>query len=42
LEIACGILDKKEIASPVEEVVEAYVKIVMRYKSMEEFEIAIS
>jgi tetratricopeptide (TPR) repeat protein len=42
LEIACGILDKKEIASPVEEVVEAYVKIAMQYKSMEEFETAIS
>ena len=42
LEIACGILDKKETASPVEEVVDAYVNIVMQYESMEEFEIAIS
>jgi tetratricopeptide (TPR) repeat protein len=42
LEIACGILDKKETASPVEEVVDAYVKIVMQYESMEEFETAIS
>ncbi|XP_059433134.1 protein KINESIN LIGHT CHAIN-RELATED 2-like [Corylus avellana] len=41
LEIACGILDKKETASP-EEVVEAYVKIAMQYESMEEFETAIS
>ena len=38
----CGILDKKEAASLVEEVVEAYVKIAMQYESMEEFETAIS
>jgi tetratricopeptide (TPR) repeat protein len=41
LEIACGILDKKETASPVE-VAEAYSKISIQYEKMEEFETAIS
>jgi tetratricopeptide (TPR) repeat protein len=41
LEIACGILDKKETASPVE-VAEAYSEIAMLYENMNEFETAIS
>ncbi|KAE8692194.1 RING-H2 finger protein ATL16-like [Hibiscus syriacus] len=41
LEIACGILDKKETVSPIE-VAEAYSEISMQYESMNEFETAIS
>lgn len=41
LEIACGILDKKEMVSPVE-VAEAYSEIAMQYETMNEFETAIS
>jgi len=41
LEIACGILDKKETTSPVE-VAEAYSEISMQYENMNEFETAIS
>ncbi|GLT61148.1 hypothetical protein SLA2020_338730 [Shorea laevis] len=41
LEIACGLLDKKEAASPVE-VAEAYLKISLQYEKMNEFETAIS
>ncbi|KDP26549.1 hypothetical protein JCGZ_17707 [Jatropha curcas] len=41
LEIACGILDKKETVSPVE-VAEAYSEIAMQYETMNEFETAIS
>lgn len=41
LEIACGILDKKETASPVE-VAEAYSEIAMLYENINEFETAIS
>ncbi|CAK9150016.1 unnamed protein product [Ilex paraguariensis] len=41
LEIACGILDKKEKSSPVE-VAEAYMEISMQYETMNEFETAIS
>ncbi|KAG5567437.1 hypothetical protein RHGRI_002850 [Rhododendron griersonianum] len=41
LEIACGILDKKEATSPVE-VAEAYIEISMQYEIMNEFETAIS
>ncbi|KAE8681778.1 RING-H2 finger protein ATL1-like [Hibiscus syriacus] len=41
LEIACGILDKKERVSPIE-VAEAYSEISMQYDSMNEFETAIS
>ncbi|KAF5741889.1 putative kinesin light chain [Tripterygium wilfordii] len=41
LEIACGILDKKEAVSPVE-VAEAYSEISMQYETMNEFETAIS
>ncbi|MBA0832082.1 hypothetical protein Goarm_016492 [Gossypium armourianum] len=41
LEIACGILDKKETVSPIE-VAEAYSEISMQYETMNEFEIAIS
>lgn len=41
LEIACGILDKRESTSPVE-VAEAYSEISMQYEAMNEFEIAIS
>nr|POF09142.1 protein kinesin light chain-related 1 [Quercus suber] len=41
LEIACGILDKKETTSPVE-VAEAYSEISMQYETMNEFETAIS
>lgn len=41
LEIACGILNKKESASPVE-VSEAYMEISMQYETMNEFETAIS
>ncbi|KAI6674901.1 hypothetical protein NL676_002807 [Syzygium grande] len=41
LEIACGILDKKEAVSPIE-VAEAYSEISMQYESMNEFETAIS
>ncbi|EEF30011.1 protein KINESIN LIGHT CHAIN-RELATED 2 [Ricinus communis] len=41
LEIACGILDKKEAVSPVE-VAEAYSEIAMQYETMNEFETAIS
>ncbi|XP_028758331.1 protein KINESIN LIGHT CHAIN-RELATED 1 [Neltuma alba] len=41
LEIACGILDKKESISPVE-VAEAYSEISMQYEAMNEFETAIS
>lgn len=41
LEIACGILDKKEKEKPVD-VAEAYMEISMLYESMNEFEIAIT
>ncbi|PRQ25876.1 putative acetyltransferase A, auxiliary subunit [Rosa chinensis] len=41
LEIACGILDKKERAAPVD-VAEAYSEISMQYETMNEFETAIS
>ncbi|KAG2713598.1 hypothetical protein I3760_04G184100 [Carya illinoinensis] len=41
LEIALGILDKKETATPVE-VSEAYSEIAMQYETMNEFETAIS
>ncbi|KAJ7977262.1 Kinesin light chain 3 [Quillaja saponaria] len=41
LEIACGILDKKETISPVE-VAEAYSEISMQYETMNDFETAIS
>lgn len=41
LEIACGILDKKEKVSP-GEVAEAYSEISMQYETMNEFETAIS
>ncbi|WCJ38374.1 Tetratricopeptide repeat (TPR)-like superfamily protein [Euphorbia peplus] len=41
LEIACGILDKKEEVSPIE-VAEAYSEIAMQYETMNEFETAIS
>lgn len=41
LEIACGILDKKEAVSPLE-VSEAYSEISMQYETMNEFETAIS
>ena len=41
LEIACGILDKKERVSPLE-VADAYSEISMQYESMNEFEIAVS
>ncbi|KAF7818412.1 protein KINESIN LIGHT CHAIN-RELATED 1 [Senna tora] len=41
LEIACGILDKRERISPVE-VAEAYSEISMQYETMNEFETAIS
>lgn len=41
LEIACGILDKKEIISQLE-VSEAYIEISMQYETMNEFETAIS
>lgn len=41
LEIASGILDKKEIAKPLE-VSEAYMEISMQYETMNEFETAIS
>ncbi|XP_017623478.1 protein KINESIN LIGHT CHAIN-RELATED 2-like isoform X1 [Gossypium arboreum] len=41
LEIACGILDKKETVSPIE-VAEAYCEISMLYENMNEFETAIS
>ncbi|XP_010522158.1 PREDICTED: uncharacterized protein LOC104800874 [Tarenaya hassleriana] len=41
LEIACGILEKKETVSPVE-VAEAYSEVAMQYESMNEFETAIS
>ncbi|CAK7346424.1 unnamed protein product [Dovyalis caffra] len=41
LEIACGILDKKGTASPVE-IAEAYSEIAMQYETMNEFETAIS
>ncbi|WZZ54789.1 hypothetical protein YC2023_054896 [Brassica napus] len=41
LEMACGILEKKEGSSPVE-VAEAYSEVAMQYESMNEFEVAIS
>ncbi|XP_050363391.1 protein KINESIN LIGHT CHAIN-RELATED 1 [Argentina anserina] len=41
LEIACGILDKKERTTPVD-VAEAYSEISMQYETMNEFETAIS
>ncbi|KAL8530313.1 hypothetical protein ACS0TY_007376 [Phlomoides rotata] len=41
LEIACGILDKKERSSPLA-VVEAYMEITTQYETMNEFETAIS
>ncbi|KAK6937801.1 hypothetical protein RJ641_031309 [Dillenia turbinata] len=41
LEIATGILEKKETVSPAE-VAEAYMEISMQYETMNEFEIAIS
>ncbi|OWM73898.1 hypothetical protein CDL15_Pgr018958 [Punica granatum] len=41
LEIACGILDKRETSSP-SEVAEAYSEISMQYETMNEFEPAIS
>ncbi|XP_077242013.1 protein KINESIN LIGHT CHAIN-RELATED 2-like [Tasmannia lanceolata] len=41
LEISCGILDKKEQASP-SKVAEAYMEISMLYETMNEFETAIS
>lgn len=41
LEIACGILDKKERVAPVD-VAEAYSEISMQYETMNEFETAIS
>lgn len=41
LEIACGILDKKERSSPLE-VADAYAEISMQYENMNEFETAIS
>ncbi|KAK1558502.1 hypothetical protein Q3G72_003071 [Acer saccharum] len=41
LEIACGILDKKEKVSPAE-VADAYSEISMQYETMNEFETAIS
>lgn len=41
LEIACGILDKKETVSPIE-VAEAYSEIAMQYETMNEFETSIS
>ncbi|RVX19205.1 hypothetical protein CK203_008866 [Vitis vinifera] len=41
LEIACGVLDKREMVSPVE-VAEAYMEISMQYETMNEFETAIS
>ncbi|KAL3717326.1 hypothetical protein ACJRO7_008840 [Eucalyptus globulus] len=41
LELACGILDKKEAVSPIE-VAEAYSEISMQYETMNEFETAIS
>ncbi|KAL5561865.1 hypothetical protein UlMin_031612 [Ulmus minor] len=41
LEIACGILDKKEDISPLE-VADAYAEISMQFESMNEFETAIS
>ncbi|OAY32626.1 protein KINESIN LIGHT CHAIN-RELATED 2 [Manihot esculenta] len=41
LEIACGILEKKESVSPVE-VAEAYSEIAMQYENMNELETAIS
>ncbi|KAM6567449.1 hypothetical protein CsatA_026577 [Cannabis sativa] len=41
LEIACGILEKKERVSPLD-VADAYSEISMQYESMNEFEIAVS
>lgn len=41
LEIACGILDKKETEMPIE-VAEAFMEIAMLYETMNEFETAIS
>ncbi|XP_022886459.1 protein KINESIN LIGHT CHAIN-RELATED 1-like isoform X1 [Olea europaea var. sylvestris] len=41
LEIACGILDKKESSSPLN-VAEAFMEISMQYETMNEFETAIS
>ncbi|XWS36410.1 hypothetical protein CRYUN_Cryun20dG0083300 [Craigia yunnanensis] len=41
LEIACGILNKKETVSPIE-VAEAYSEISMQYETMNEFETGIS
>lgn len=41
LEIACGVLDKREMVSPAE-VAEAYMEISMQYETMNEFETAIS
>ncbi|PON31507.1 N-terminal acetyltransferase A, auxiliary subunit [Parasponia andersonii] len=41
LEIACGILEKKERVSPLE-VADAYSEISMQYESMNEFETAVS
>ena len=41
LEVACGVLDKREALSPVE-VAEAYMEISMQYETMNEFETAIS
>nr|GMD60997.1 protein KINESIN LIGHT CHAIN-RELATED 1 [Ipomoea batatas] len=41
LDVACGILGKKESSSPVE-VSEAYMEISMQYETMDEFETAIS
>ncbi|KAM1153217.1 hypothetical protein TB2_035182 [Malus domestica] len=41
LELACGILDKRETISPVD-VSEAYSEIAMQYETMNEFETAIS
>ncbi|KVH94316.1 Tetratricopeptide-like helical [Cynara cardunculus var. scolymus] len=41
LQMACGILDKKEKSSPLE-VSEAYMEISMQYETMNEFETAIS
>ncbi|XP_059660371.1 protein KINESIN LIGHT CHAIN-RELATED 1 [Cornus florida] len=40
LQIACGILDKKETTSP-KEVADAYVEISMQYETMNEFDTAI-
>nr|GMD71110.1 protein KINESIN LIGHT CHAIN-RELATED 1 [Ipomoea batatas] len=41
LDVACGILGKKESSSPIE-VSEAYMEISMQYETMDEFETAIS